>query len=313
MKIWLSLLLYVCISLTINAQNWFESNSLGMELKEIPESTQEGWELQKIPGNIGSEVLYQDGEEKKRWEVSLENGQRIERFFREGLIFSESIYDAENRLLEERFWNSGILNRKRVYLYIQDNLLERSSFNEKEELLFTDRIRLRDDGSLLSLFRSNGTSFHQNWSPPTASGGDWAMRNGSGILTLYNHRGLPEEIHQLEEGQLIKKELRYYNGRDEHVSSEILFPQVEEKVLREYNLNQQIILEQRYHKDILVSRMSFRYTDTTLVEKTLEGQGPDQRWKYYYDGEKLLVEEYFRGGELIRRKETEATEPLPEQ
>jgi len=308
-----ALLILLCISFSLKAEQWFESNILGMELKEISEPSLEGWVLQKNGENETSRVLFLDGEEQKRWEKTQSNGIRTERFYREGLLFSESVYNSNNRLEEEMFWNSGSLERKRVYQYIQENLLERSSYNGKGELLFTDRIRLREDGSLLSLFRRNGSDFHQNWSPPATSGGDWALRNGTGRLTLYNSRGFPEEIQQLEEGQLIKKELRYYNERDQHISSEIVFPLSDEKVLREYNQNQQPVLEQLYHEDILVSRISFRYTDSNLVEKILEGQGPKQRWKYYYDGDQLLLEEYYRGDQLIRRKETGAAEPTLEQ
>lgn len=309
MRITSVLLLSIFFSYSLFSDQWFRSNALGMELDAVQTPLQNGWELQKINDN---RILFQDGVEKKKWEIISEDTGSTERFYRDGQLFSVSVYDMNRRLQEEEFWNSGELERKRTYIYAQNNLIERSTYNASGELLLQDRIRLREDGTLLSLFRSNGGTFHQNWSPPAEAGGDWALHDQSGLLTLYNSKGLPEEIQQMEEGRLIKRELRYYNTRGQHVSSELYYPLRDEKVLREFNDREQLIQEQQYHKDILVSIISFRYTGSNLSEKILQGQGPEQRWKYYYSGDELLLEEYYQDDLLIRRKEYKASGPSME-
>jgi len=301
--IWLFLL--IILSYSLSAEQWYQSNSLGMPLSAIEGSDKTGWELQVEETGTGeTRILFDEGKESRKWVNEKDSsGDKTETLYMEGQFFSSSRYNRAGQLVEEIIKGAGEEILTRRYGYPEESLIIRETYDSDETLRYTERLRLRKDGSLLSLYRQED-KVHQSWGNTSDQETEnWRIKQGSGQLTFYNPSGAIQRILELENEKILKEELRQYdaNGRLEQSSIEDFT--LEEKQVSYYNQDLLIELEEFYRKEILVSRTSFSYTGTELVEKRLTGRGPEQRWVYSYPDPDTVIEEYYLGGEFISRNQ----------
>lgn len=302
----ISLLLFLFIYLpSLFCQEWYRSNSLGMKLEQIAVPLENGWEMEIFRDNPQENyILYQNGQENKRWErVHLENGEIRETYTEEGTLISITRWNEMGQVLEDQLDPfEGVFKIHRLFEYPEKNLILRSWLNHEGDTLGTDRIRLREDGSLLSISREG---YSQSWadrnSESSYNPSDWLNRDSFSEITYYTIQGKPELILRMDQKDIISEETHHYleNGNLEKIT--ISDYQLERDILQFFNSRGAKTVEEVYRGNLLVSRTTFRYTENDLTEKILEGRGQPERWLYTYQEGNLIQEDYYLGDQLIQR------------
>lgn len=301
--------LFLLFNLTLTAQQYFYSNSLAMELEKIPsiESVvmeDEEWILKKTVDRSSSElILYQFGREKKRETKSVS----FNREYVDGVLSEEILYGKDEQISAiVRYNDSGLVSEKELYKYNSDgDILMITRTDEKGDILSELEYSMREDGSLRIISLSNGDDVNHRETWNSYSGSLFMVERNdlsNREMVFYNNQNNIEQIRQFRGDQLIaEKNYTYYDdGIIKQIEKKYL--QIDEVQIESMNTSGQIIRKDAFKGELLLYSNSYDYSGKTLIQKEKTGTGINERWMYFYSGDELSREEYYRQGVLTQKK-----------
>lgn len=305
MKGFLFIVCFLLLFHSLGAETlYYRSNGGAMELEALDESQDMEW-LLEVRREEGQEIriLFHDGLEEQRWEIQNDQPALTrEHFYRLGKLVSVTDYNVQGDILLEEYYMNEELSLSREYQYPQENLVIRTVQDRNLEESYSERMRYRSDGRLLSLYRSQG-EMHQNWMLSESEGdqAQWLLRQGQGQMTLYNSQGRIYRILDMGTDSIEREERRSYDEEGRLISAEVDLPLAGEFLKQRFDSQERLVEEQLFRNNVLVSLTSFRYTGALLVEKKLSGQGIPQRWEYIYQDGRLIRTDYYLGQGLYEQ------------
>lgn len=216
------LLLFFCVSAFALAERYYESNALGLPIREIREFRADEFTYVLITEESdGTSVrtLLKDEEEYKRWELEYLEGLLVsEVIYVEGVLSESRSYD-NGALVEEVLYENGEVAEKRLYDYSAGYLQKVRAVDGEDNLIYVDSYERSAVGRLRRVNRLSGED--KDESAFIYSGGDlveeWHGSDDEGVLFRYHDgKKLAEETW---EGLklLLAEEIKEIDGKKEVV------------------------------------------------------------------------------------------------
>lgn len=304
------------LSLQIEAQEYFLSNSLGMELTpvDVPENydwSHDEWFLVKDEkGNVVLSTLYNRGEEKILYTREYNSAGSLI-FYGEsinGYPSVETEYKDDGMVRQFREYDhSGFINKKSDYEYDSRGKLNRViTSDESGEILSTVEYSIRGDGSIRSVFekdRDKG-AHSEIWN---AYDGSLFLEQRSGTLerdlVYYNRDNLISRVERYDSDKLSSEEIYNYSGENILQSivkiNHLLSEKTELSMNRAGLITKEILFINNISEYIIV----YKYDDRgNLKAKEKNGSSFREKWFYFYEDNKETAEEYYKQGMLVRKK-----------
>ena len=287
------LICMLSICLYVWADRYYESNSLGLPIREI-----KAFRIDEFPyvlrideeGDLIIKTLLLNTVEYKRWELK----------FVEGLLVSESIYLegilSESRnfdlgvLTEEALYDDETISEKRIYDYSAGFLKEVRAVDGEGNQLYTDVYERSRAGRLRWIHRVSSEEIDE--SAFIYSKGElveeWHGKDDEGILFRY-HDGekLAEETW---EGLklLLAEEVRIFDGNKQVV--------IEDATLgitttQYYDDEDRVRIERKETAEDLLEHIRYDYEGEKVTEKTRITRAAKEDWRYEHDADGEVVRE----------------------
>lgn len=275
------------------AERYFESNALGLPIREIREFRIDEFEyvvkLEERENGI-MKTLLKDEQEYKRWEQTYAGGVLVsEDIYVDGTLSESRAYD-NGKLLEEVTYEDGVVSERRIYDYSSGFLNEVRAMDGKGNLLYTDIYERSAAGRLRRINRV--ASEERDQSSFVYSSGElvqeWHGSEGEGVLFRY-HDGekLAEETW---EGLklLLAEEVRMLDGKKEVVVSDA---EQGTKTTQYYDEEDRLKIERTETETDLIEHVRFEYEEEKIKKRTSITRSEKKDWSYEYDDEGNVVRE----------------------
>lgn len=320
MKRILLLLLITGLPLAAQAQDFYRSNSLAMELEKLDKPLREDfegeetWILEKRTEHGSIEcILYLGGEETDRYLRNFGIGGNLEYYShrRGDRMVEEIFYRRDGAISEEKYYYSdGTLEAARTYSYdSRGNLLgvERMEGTGETSLDYG----LREDGSLRSVsgYREGDL---QSRNSRSAFGGALHMEEDiSGDIRDVSYYG--------EEGRLVRK-VRYVKGevqfieeneyRSDGTLSGVLISALSEgtETFRTMDSDGNPLKDETFRDGRLIMGLYYSYRNGRLYRLDTRAPGIREKQLFIYEGDFLKAEEFYVQGTLERVKKYSAAD-----
>jgi hypothetical protein len=305
-------LFFLIIGITVEAQDFYISNSLGMELTKIEDSESRDieWLLikEKKEGRYFS-TLFNWGEETKQF-IREYNDRGVEIFFGEvikGIPVEETEYSGNGSISVERFFNpEGQLIEIKNYIYRYDGKLLRIESTDGSGSAGASRdYQIRYDGSIRSLSETDKDTLKHSevWN---AFGGalylEQRTQNSEREMVYYDENKLISRIEYYAGDLLVYEDRFIYSdlnvlesiSKKNFISFEFtdIFMNGDGEILKEI-----VSLNQIFQYTVL-----YTYSEGNLVKKEKTGSQVKEKWLYYYENNNKTEEEYYKQGILIQKK-----------
>lgn len=299
------LLLLVFLVLPLYAQEYYRSNSLGMELEKIKSDPIDipttGWILQKTIKGLTTElVLYDQGKEDSSFIRRYnKNGVLVSSVRKKNEIMVEELfYRDDGQIQEDISYNSeGEAAEKKIYRYGDNGIPQMVEIRQNGDITSILYYSLRSDGSLRSIKTedkldelSSITSFNKfrtaRYMEEQQNGNVRVVRFNSDdgrLLKLIRYIGedsVLEETRQYRDNGSLEKDLIENFALNSYTI----------QTMNEYGL---IVKEEIYKEDQWVEQTVFTYLSKKMVKKERKTKGFKESWIYKYSGDLLTEEEYY--------------------
>ena len=151
------------------AQDYFESNAIGMQLQPISaERIDEFSEVLEVRTEGATEIrrLISAGKETSSWQrdFDVHGVLRAEREYQESVLVARHLYDEKGRLQETQRFEDGRMHQVISLRYANDRLSGRETVDGNGNLLYRDRFAVTPAGRLRELVRTwpNGETHRIN-------------------------------------------------------------------------------------------------------------------------------------------------------
>ncbi len=326
-----SLFLLLLVSAGFSEELYYRSNSFGMRLEKIaPYRRDESpWVLGVLrSGSTEVRRLLDNGKEVRRWEISTDGGQTVERELAAGVLAARRVYGSTGSLLQEELYESGALKEKTLYSYVGGRLLRVRTLDPLGAALFSDEYVYASDGSLRAV-RRTAPAGAQRSSVVAGVGGIFEERTDLGdtlLLARYDAKGRVTSRERRRGGVTVSREdFVFRAGSDALESSTERRPGDGTLIERRYDDAGRLIQETttgpagvpavtswvRDDKGRAVSKSSRSAAGLEAWRYTLRADGSVSREEYFRRGslEKVTIygdgrqrtEELYREGELFLR------------
>lgn len=275
------------------AQRYYESNALGMPIREIPAyRTDEFVYVLEVEeqGSLVIQTLLKDEAEHKRWELQYGEGKlESELVYADGVLEASRQYDA-GALVEEVLYEAGEIAEKRIYDYSDGFLKEVRAFDGAGDLIYTDSYERSAAGRLRRVKRISGEGRKE--SAFIYSAGElveeWHGGDDEGVLFRYH--GGEKLAEETWEGLklLLAEEIKILDGKKEIV--------VEDSVLgttttRYYDEEDRVKIERIETAEDLLEHLRYDYEGENVTQKTRITRSAKEDWVYEYDDKGVVVRE----------------------
>ncbi len=242
------------------------------------------------------------GSEVKRWDIFKENGSVIREVYTEGN--SRTISEFENqRIMKETFYTGTKITGSSVYFYDGNFLREIQEKDASGKI--KNRVSLKRDASS----RISGADFTYGKESFTNhyifSRGrlimEWhGIDSQTGTSVRYNQEGSLLNTTRWEEGRKVWEEKFEYT--DKFLSGSVALTLLtEEKTTKKYDSAGNITYqEDSVGGEVVHKLFCFYDKDSHLVDKTEVQDNLMERSKYKYDGDKMVQEDQYKNGKLVR-------------
>jgi len=308
-------LIFLFLSFTISAQDYYLSNSLAMEMEYLESIDdividQVEW-LLKVERRDKQKIssLYKFGIEQKVIIREYNSNGTLD-FYSEsidGILIEETDYDDDGKILESRTYNNdGTFDSLWNYLYdIDEELLKIEKKDKSGSVLSAIDYSFRDDGSIRSFFEYEEDSLKHReiWN---SYNGEISMEMKAGDLlrdiVYYNDLNKVDSILQYDDDLLVYEEKYYYDnkGQSEKIEKYNYLTSYRIEILM--NKNGYISTEKHYQKELLLFTTQYNYNDYQVIRKEKTGSGLREKWLYFYIDEQISEEVYYKQGVLIEKK-----------
>ena len=302
----ISILLFFLTAFSLSAESWFVSNSSGMLFEKIHESRTGEYEWYASVDDNGSQVvktLYtRSGKEVKRWDIFKNNGVVEREIVTEGN--SRTISEYENqRIMKETFYKGSKVTGTNIYLYDGNYLREIQELDAHGDL--KNKVSLkRDASSRISSadFTYGGETFTNHY---IFSRGrlimEWhGVDSQTGTSVRYSQEGSLLNTTRWEQGSKVWEEKFEYTGKLLSGSVALAIP-AREKTSKKYDSAGNIIYQEDTVDGVAVRKLFCSYdANSHLIDRTEVQDNLMERSKYKYNGDKMVQEEQYKNGKLVR-------------
>lgn len=306
-------------------QRYYVSNALGMPLEEVGWYRREEFPYLLVVQTAGGREIRRllgEGRELRRWERTGAEELR----FVEGRLEEQLLFDSQGRVQEERRYEEGRLQSRRVLHYGPSGVSRVESYDAEGGLLFEDALTLSARGELVRVRRQDTTGLREELALGARRGQVYEERHeADGQVWLHRYeQGRRVQSERWQEGVLAERESRQYGpeGLLSVLTADLVTGRT---TLDEYD-------ERGRLRRSVVEEKGRRVRETTLswdgqgrlAQKQSRGEQGLEQWSYAYaaDGglareeyrlrgslrrvalhgpEGLRVEELYREGELVLR------------
>ena len=302
----ISILLFFLTSFSLSAESWFVSNSSGMLFEKIHAVRTGEYEWYARVDDNGDQVvkvLYdRTGREVKRWDIFKNNGSVEREVFTEGN--SRTISEFQNqRVMKETFYTGTKITGTNIYLYDGNFLQEIRELDASGNI--KNKVALKRDASS----RISGADFTYGKESYTNhyifSRGrlimEWhGIDSQTGTSVRYSQEGSLLNTTRWEEGRKVWEEKFEYT--DKFLSGSVARKVVTgEKTSRKYDSAGNITYQEDTVDDEVVYKMFCFYDkDSHLIDKTEVQNNLMERSRYRYENDRMVQEEQYKNGKLIR-------------
>jgi len=302
----ISILLFFLTSFSLSAESWFVSNSSGMLFEKIHAARTGEYEWYARVDDNGDQVvkvLYdRTGREVKRWDIFKNNGSVEREVFTEGN--SRTISEFQNqRVMKETFYTGTEITGTNIYLYDGNFLQEIRELDASGNI--KNKVALKRDAS----GRISGADFTYGKESYTNhyifSRGrlimEWhGIDSQTGTSVRYSQEGILLNTTRWEEGRKVWEEKFEYT--DKFLSGSVAREVVTgEKTSRKYDSAGNITYQEDTVDDEVVYKMFCFYDkDSHLIDKTEVQNNLMERSRYRYENDRMVQEEQYKNGKLIR-------------
>ena len=302
----ISLLLFLLTAFSLSGESWFISNSSGMLFEKIHAVRTGEYDWYARVDDNGDQVvktLYdRTGKEVKRWDIFKTDGTVVREVFSEGN--SRTISEFENqRIMKETFLTGSKVSGGNIYLY-DGNFLREIQESDANGNIKNRVVLKRDANSRISSadFTYGKETFTNHY---IFSKGrlimEWhGIDSQTGTSVRYNQEGSLLNTTRWEEGRKVGEEKFEYT--DNYLSGSVAYAnKSREKGVRKYdsagNLTYQ---EDAVDNDVVRKLFCFYDKDSHLIDRTEVQDNLIERSKYKYSGDRMVQEEQYKNGKLVR-------------
>jgi len=313
-KIILSLL-FLLITPFVFSQEYFKSNSLGMELASIGKYRIYEFEyyVEKIKTDnqviktlfkesfpIKSVELHYSDNGVVEKEITMENGIRTEKTYKQLLLQSEKMININDQ--------SGYIRNYRYNPALLLDAIDEFSLDGKRQstinyerdakgriasvirLIYPENEKQKEDQ--ISKYRFEERNLLEEWH------GDSDL---IGNFTYYRN-GKISEILRTDKGETIS-EKKYFYDADLNLRIEEYIYATEERIIKNFDFEGDLIEEENYIGEIFISKINDYYDEDKKHIRRIKII-PDgvERYIYEYSGEDLASEKIYFNGELFKEK-----------
>jgi len=275
------------------AERYYESNALGLPIREIREFRTDEFEyvlMVEEHDDKTVKTLLMDEQEYKRWELQYSEGMLVsEIVYFEGVLSESRVYDL-GALVEETLYEDETVAEKRIYDYSAGYLKEVRAVDGDDNPLYVDVYERSRAGRLRRINRISDDE--KDESSFIYSDGElveeWHGNDEEGVLFRY-HDGekLAEETW---EGLklMLAEEVRMFEGKKEVV--------VEDKELgttttRYYDEEDRLQIERTETDDDLLEHVRYDYQEEKVTKKTSITRSEKEDVLYEYDENGEVIQE----------------------
>lgn len=290
MKIIVCILSILISSLTsLQAQQWFSSNELGMKLYTIEWFRTDEYEYTLkyfLKDGHKYNVLYKDEKEIKKTIIKdLPEGGKEETIFEMDELIRRIIYDSKGAVQTE--YIDSIDGMMRIeYTYNDNQLTERRAYENDNQLLFHDVYTYGRNNKLLRVKRLHGDKTE------TAT---WSFNNGGMISetfssdeVFYKYLYKPNaEIAERVEGyndSFSQNEKHVYS--DDGVLQKVVITNSANNIKTTHHYNQDGIITAKVTRDgdgRITSETNWEYEDGVLIREIRREKGNKTEVNYFYE------------------------------
>jgi hypothetical protein len=190
---------------------YYRSNGSAMALERIPSYRRDesDWILSvERTGPSEVRILYDKGNESRRWVRITSSSQVEEKELAAGLLAARRVYDAGGSLLQEDLYAAGALATRTTCAYAGGRLVRTRTVDPSGKELFTDDYIYASNGSLRSVRRSSAGSVVQA-SVVSGAGGISEERTAAGDTTMvarYDAKGRVTSREKRTNGLTVSRE-----------------------------------------------------------------------------------------------------------
>ena len=310
----ISIFLFILTAFSVSAESWFVSNSSGMLFEKIHESRRGEYEWYASVEDSGDQVvkiLYDNaGNVSKRWDIFKTNGSVVREILSEGNKRTDSEYQNQ-RIMNETFYNGSKVTGTNIYLYDGNFLREIQEKDAKGEV--KNKVTLkRDSSSRISGadFSYGGESYTNHY---IFSRGNLIMEwhgidSQTGTSVRYNQEGSLMNTTRWEDGRKVWEEKFEYT--DKYLSGSVSRGMLTgEKTAKKYDSAGNITYQEDTVDDEVVYKLFCAYdSDSRLIDKTEVQDNLMERSRYKYDGDRMVQEQQYKNGKLVKIIEYESAE-----
>ncbi len=307
MKRIILIVIYLVLSLGLSAQEkeYYRSNALGMTLEKISEYRRDEFSfVLTVEDTESGELrrLFRDGEQVREFVRTYSpSGRLMEEQIREGGILRTVRRFDERGIKEELRYEDGILEERIDYEYESGLLKSRKTYDDAGTLLSHYIYHYLADGRLDSVRpaiiaeTAKELRFHYDDNGIYAQ---WQGGGEDGELVRYNDDGHVLSREGYRGNEPVYREQYEYNdtGRDGAKIRKSIFEdfQKQDKIIRVYDDDEQLVEERVYRRGELVSETALEYTEGRLRSRVRKSGGLLEEWIFDFSADRLVSERYLR-------------------
>ena len=302
----ISFLLFLLTAFSLPAESWFISNSSGMLFEKIHAVRTGEYEWYARVDDSGDQVvktLYdRTGSEVKRWDIFKENGSVIREVYTEGKSRTISEFDNQ-RIMKETFYSGDKVTGISTYVYDGNFLREIQEKDASGKI--KNKVTLKRDANsrISSADFTYGQETFSNYY--IFSRGrlimEWhGIDSQTGTSVRYNQEGSLLNTTRWEEGRKVGEEKFEDTGK--YLSGSVAYAnRTGEKTTKKYDSAGNITYqEDAVGADVVHKMFCFYDKDSHLIDKTDVQDNLIERSKYRYQGDKMVQEDQYKNGKLVR-------------
>ncbi len=242
------------------------------------------------------------GKEAKRWDIFKRDGAVEREVFTEGN--SQTISEFENqRIIKETFYKSNKITGINTYLYDGNFLREIQEKDASGEI--KNKVTLKRDANsrISSADFTYGNETFSNYY--IFSRGrlimEWhGIDSQTGTSVRYNQEGSLLNTTRWEEGRKVAEEKFEYT--DNYLSGSVAFANKNrEKTAKTYDIAGNIIYQEDTVDNEVVRKLFCFYDNNShLIDRTEVQDNLIERSKFKYEGDRMVQEDQYKNGKLVR-------------
>ena len=291
---------------------YYQSNDIGMKLKEINEADISTYEYILIIDKRSDQEkrnLYLENELIKRWELSLYNNKNVreERVFNKEVLESLRYFDRRGRLIEEHLYSDNLFTQKTMYIYGENQeLFQTKTFNNTGALIYYEKYDFNRLGMIRKVKRI--------WSDGRIQVSSFIYGKGRLVEEVFSTKNEMTISRYDDSGKLLiievwKKEDNIRNTHFFYKKDGSLESSLENNLAGGFETEKKYNTEERLSKEIItksnktISETTYFYDDEgrKIKMNKVSDKGLEE-WAFYYDSEgDLDREEYYQRGILEKR------------